>query len=275
MTGGVNRRVLPGLGIGLGYAILYLSLLVLIPLTVCLVKAASLSPQQFLAAVWTPRAQAAYALSFGASLIAAVTNVFLGTIVAWTLVRYPFPARRVVDALVDIPLALPTAVAGLVFSSLYVPDGWLGQFLAPLGIKAAYSRLGIVLVLVFTGFPFVVRTVQPVLEDLDAEIEEAAAVLGASRWQTFRRVILPTLISPALTGFALAFARGLGEYGSVIFISSNKMFETEIAPMLILVRLEEFSYAEAAAIATVLLAFSFAMLAAINYLEWRSKRYGI
>jgi sulfate transport system permease protein len=273
MTGGVNRRVLPGLGISLGYAILYLSILVLIPLTVCIVKAASLSPHEFLSAVWTPRTRAAYALSFAAALIAAIVNVVLGTIVAWTLVRYQFPGRRIVDALVDIPLALPTAVAGLVFASLYVPDGWIGQFLAPLGIKAAYSRLGIVLVLVFTGFPFVVRTVQPVLEDLDAEMEEAAAVLGASRWQTFRRVILPTLIPPALTGFALAFARGLGEYGSVVFISSNKMFETEIAPMLVLVRLEEFSYAEAAAIAVVLLGFSFVMLAGINYLEWRSKRY--
>jgi sulfate transport system permease protein len=209
------------------------------------------------------------------ALIAAIINVLLGTVVAWTLVRYPFPGKRIIDALVDIPLALPTAVAGLVFASLYVPQGWIGQFLAPLGIQVAYTRLGIVLVLVFTGFPFVVRTVQPVLDDLDAEMEEAAAVLGASRWQTFRRVILPTLVSPALTGFALAFARGLGEYGSVIFISSNKMFETEIAPMLVLVRLEEYSYAEAAAIATVLLGFSFLLLAAINYLEWRSKRHGI
>ncbi|HEV3440860.1 MAG TPA: sulfate ABC transporter permease subunit CysT [Gemmata sp.] len=274
MSGGVNQRVLPGFGISLGYAIIYLSLLVLIPLVACLVKAASLSPSEFLAAAWTPRAQAAYALTFSVSFIAATINVVLGTIVAWTLVRYRFPGRRIVDALVDIPLALPTAVAGLVYASLYVPQGWLGQFFAPLGIQVAYSRLGIVLVLVFTGFPFVVRTVQPVLDDLDAEMEEASAVLGASRWQTFRRVILPTLISPVLTGFALAFARGLGEYGSVIFISSNKIFDTEIAPMLILVRLEEFAYAEAAAIATVLLGFSFVLLAAINYLEWRSKRYG-
>jgi sulfate/thiosulfate transport system permease protein len=274
MSGGVNQRVLPGFGISLGYAVIYLSLLVLIPLVACLVKAASLGPSEFLAAAWTPRAQAAYALTFGVSLIAAIINVVLGTIVAWTLVRYRFPGRRIVDALVDIPLALPTAVAGLVYASLYVPQGWLGQFFAPLGIQVAYSRLGIVLVLVFTGFPFVVRTVQPVLDDLDAEMEEASAVLGASRWQTFRRVILPTLISPVLTGFALAFARGLGEYGSVIFISSNKIFDTEIAPMLILVRLEEFAYAEAAAIATVLLGFSFVLLAAINYLEWRSKRYG-
>jgi sulfate transport system permease protein len=273
MNGGVSRRALPGFGLSLGYAIVYLSLLVLIPLIACLVKAASLSPSEFLAAAWTPRAQAAYALTIGVSLIAAVVNVILGTVVAWTLVRYEFPGKRIIDALVDVPLALPTAVAGLVYASLYVKTGWLGQFLEPLGIQAAYSRFGIVLVLVFTGFPFVVRTVQPVLADLDAETEEAAAVLGASRWQTFRRVILPTLVPPALTGFALAFARGLGEYGSVIFISSNKMFETEIAPMLILVRLEEYAYAEAAAIATVLLGFSFVLLAAINYLEYRSTRH--
>jgi sulfate transport system permease protein len=274
MSTGVSRRALPGFGIGLGYAVAYLGLLVLIPLAACLAKAASLGPEEFLAAAWTPRARAAYALTFGVALAAALVNVVLGTIVAWTLVRYEFFGKRLVDALVDVPLALPTAVAGLVYASLYVKTGWLGQFLEPIGIQAAYSRLGIVLVLVFTGFPFVVRTVQPVLADLDAEFEEAGAVLGASRWQTFRRVILPTLIPPALTGFALAFARGLGEYGSVIFISSNKIFETEIAPMLVLVRLEEYAYAEAAAIATVLLGFSFVLLAAINYLERRSKRNG-
>lgn len=274
MSGGVSRRALPGFGLGLGYAVAYLGLLVVIPLAACLVKAASLSPSEFLAATWTPRARAAYALTFGASFAAAAVNVVLGTVVGWTLVRYAFPGKRLVDALVDVPLALPTAVAGLVYAALYVPNGWLGRFLDPLGVQAAYSRLGIVLVLVFTGFPFVVRTVQPVLADLDAEAEEAAAVLGASRWQSFRRVILPTLIPPALTGFALAFARGLGEYGSVVFISSNKMFETEIAPMLVLARLEEYSYAEAAAIATVLLGFSFVMLAAVNYLERRSRRNG-
>jgi len=273
MSAGVSRRALPGFRIGLSYAVAYLALLVLIPLAACLAKAASLSPEEFLAAAWTPRARAAYALTFGVSLIAALINVVLGSIVAWTLVRYEFPGKRLVDALVDVPLALPTAVAGLVYASLYVKTGWLGQFLEPLGIQAAYSRLGIVLVLVFTGFPFVVRTIQPVLADLDAEIEEAAAILGAGRWQTFRRVILPMLLPPTITGFALAFARGLGEYGSVVFISSNKMFETEIAPMLVLVRLEEYAYAEAAAVATVLLGFSFTLLAAINYLERRSKRY--
>ncbi len=273
MSAGVSRRALPGFGLSLCYAVVYLGLLVLIPLAACLVKAASLTPDEFLAAAWTPRARAAYALTFGAALVAAAVNVVIGAVVAWALVRYEFPGKRLIDALVDVPLALPTAVAGLVYAGLYVPTGWLGQFLEPLGVRAAYSRLGIVLVLVFTGFPFVVRTVQPVLTDLDAELEEAAAILGASRWQTFRRVILPTLVPPALTGFALAFARGLGEYGSVVFISSNKVFETEIAPMLVLVRLEEYSYAEAAAIATVLLGFSFAVLVGINYLERRSKRY--
>lgn len=273
MSSGVSRRALPGFRIGLSYAVAYLALLVLIPLAACLAKAASLGFDEFLAAAWTPRARAAYALTFGVSLVAALVNVVLGSIVGWTLVRYEFPGKRLVDALVDVPLALPTAVAGLVYASLYVKTGWIGQFLDPLGIQAAYSRLGIVLVLVFTGFPFVVRTIQPVLADLDAEVEEAAAILGAGRWQTFRRVILPTLLPPTITGFALAFARGLGEYGSVVFISSNKMFETEIAPMLVLVRLEEYAYAEAAAVATVLLGFSFALLAAINYLEHRSKRY--
>lgn len=273
MTGGVSHRVLPGFGISLGYAVAYLSLLVLIPLGACLVQAAALGPTEFLAAAWTPRARAAYALTFGVALVAAAVNVVLGTIVGWTLARYDFPGKRLVDALVDVPLALPTAVAGLVYAGLYVKTGWFGQFLEPLGLQVAYTRVGIVLVLVFTGFPFVVRTIQPVLTDLEPEVEEAAAVLGANRWQTFRRVILPQLLPPALTGFALAFARGLGEYGSVVFISSNKMFETEIAPMLVLARLEEFAYAEAAAIATVLLGFSFLVLAAVNYLEWRSKRY--
>lgn len=274
MSAGVSRRTLPGFGLALGYAVVYLSVLILIPLAACLVKAASLGPDEFLAAAWTPRARAAYALTFGVAIAAAAVNVVLGSVVAWTLVRYEFPGKRLIDALVDVPLALPTAVAGLIYASLYVKTGWLGQYLEPLGIQAAYSRLGIVLVLVFTGFPFVVRTVQPVLADLDAETEEAAAVLGAGRWQTFRRVILPTLLPAVLTGFALALARGLGEYGSVVFISSNKMFETEIAPMLVLVRLEEYAYAEAAAVATVLLGFSFVLLAGINYLERRSNRYG-
>ena len=271
---GVSRRALPGFGLGLGYTVFYLSVLVLLPLAACAWKAASLGPREFLAAVWSERAQAAYLLTFSVAAMAAVANVFLGLIVAWSLVRYSFPGKRLVDALVDVPLALPTAVAGLVYATLYMNNGWLGQFLVPIGIEAAYTKLGIVLVLIFTGFPFVVRTVQPVLADLDAEVEEAASVLGASRWQTFRRVLLPTLIPPAITGFALAFARGLGEYGSVIFISSNMPFKTEIAPVLIVSRLEEFAYAEAAAIAIMLLAFSFALLALINVLERWSQRHG-
>lgn len=269
---GVSRRALPGFSLGLGYAVLYLSLLVLIPLAACFLKAASLGPAEFWAAAWSPRARQAYLLTFGVSLAAAAINVVIGLIVAWTLVRYEFPGKRIVDALVDVPLALPTAVAGLVYSSLYAQNGWLGEYLAPLGIRVAYTPLGIILVLVFTGFPFVVRTVQPVLADLDAEVEEAAAVLGANRWQAFRRVIFPTIIPPALTGFALAFARGLGEYGSVVFISSGAP-EQQTAPMLIAVRLEEFAYPEAAAIAVMLLGFSFVTLAAINVFERWSNRH--
>lgn len=276
----VSRRALPGFRLGLGYTTFYLSVLVLIPLAACVLKAASLGPSEFLAAAWNDRAVAAYKLTFGVALVAAAANTVLGLIVAWTLVRYDFPFKRLIDALVDVPLALPTAVAGLVYASLFVSNdavqGWYGRFLVPLGIEVAYTRLGIVMVLVFTGFPFVVRTVQPVLVDLDAEVEEAAAVLGASRWQTFRRVLLPTLIPPALTGFALAFARGLGEYGSVVLISSNEAFHTEIAPLLIVARLEENSptgYASAAAISVVLLALSFVLLVAINLLERWSQRH--
>jgi sulfate/thiosulfate transport system permease protein len=270
----VNRRILPGFSLSLGYAVFYLSALVLIPLAACFVKAASLTWSEFLAAVWNDAARSAYALTFGASLAAAAVNAALGLLVAWVLVRYRFPGQRLFDALVDLPFALPTAVAGLVYSSLYAPNGWLGQYLVPLGIEGAYSRLGIVLVLTFTGFPFVVRTVQPVLESLDADVEEAALMLGATRWQTFRRVLLPSLTPPLLTGFALAFARALGEYGSVIFISGNKRGETVIAPVLIVRRLEAFGYAEAAAIAVVLLVTSFVLLAAINLLERWGKRHG-
>jgi sulfate/thiosulfate transport system permease protein len=268
-----TRRVLPGFGLGLGYTMMYLSFLVLIPLAACFFKAFELSWSEFWSAVWTPRAVAAYKLTFGASLTAAAVNLVLGLIVAWTLVRYDFPFKRLVDALVDVPFALPTAVAGVVYAGLYVADGWLGQILVPLGIQGAYSRTGIVLVLIFTGFPFVVRTVQPVLEEIDAEQEEAAAILGATRWQTFVRVILPVLIPPALTGFTLAFARAVGEYGSVVFISSNKQYETEIAPMLIFARLEAYEYREAGAVAVVLLVFSFCLLIAINLLERWSRRY--
>jgi sulfate transport system permease protein len=274
----VNQKVLPGFNLSLGYTVFYMSVLVLLPLAACLFKAASLSWEQFWAAAGSDRAVAAYKLTFGAAFAAACVNIVLGLLVAWVLVRYDFPFKRLFDALVDLPFALPTAVAGLVFASLYVENGWLGQYLVPLGIEAAYNRLGIVMVLTFTGFPFVVRTVQPVLETMDAEGEEAAATLGADRWQTFRRVIFPVLLPALLTGFALAFARALGEYGSVVFIAGNMPFQTEIAPVLIAARLDEYAvnqyaYAEAAAIAMVLLGASFVMLAFINVLERWSRRY--
>jgi sulfate transport system permease protein len=269
----INQRVLPGYRLSLGFTLLYLSVLVIVPLGAVLVTAASLSWEQFVAAVWTERARAAYQLTFGAALTAAGISAVLGLLIAWVLVRYEFPGKRVFDSLVDLPFALPTAVAGLVFSNLYVANGWLGRFLVPLGIEGAYSRFAIVLVLVFIGFPFVVRTVQPILASLDAEAEEAAALLGATRWQTFHRVILPAILPGLVTGFALAFARGLGEYGSVVFVSGNIPRRTEIAAVLIVGRLEEFSYREATAIATVLLAASFGMLIVINRLERWSRRW--
>jgi sulfate transport system permease protein len=269
----VSRRVLPGFGLSLGFTVTYLSLLVLLPLAACFARAAGLSAADFLAAAWTERARSAYALTFGCALAAAAVNLALGLLVAWVLVRYPFPGKRLLDALVDLPFALPTAVAGLVYFDLYRPDGWFGRFLVPLGIEGANSRLAIVLVLVFTGFPFVVRTVQPVLQDLDADVEEAAATLGAGRWQTFRRIILPALYPALLTGFALACARALGEYGSVIFVTRNVPFETEIAPILIVQQLEQYAYAEATAVAVVLLTLSFLLLLAVNLLERWSKRH--
>jgi sulfate/thiosulfate transport system permease protein len=271
---GVNRRVLPGFSLALGYTIFYLSVLVLLPITACFFKAGSLSWDEFWGAVWTERARAAYLLTFGAAFVAAIVNVFLGLLLAWVLVRYRFPGRKVVDSLVDLPLALPTAVGGLVYGALYVEKGWLGQFLVPMGIHGAYSRFAIVLVLVFVGLPFVVRTVQPILEDLDPESEEAGASLGGTRWQTFKYIILPTLYPALITGFALAFARGVGEYGSVVFVSGNMPYRTEIAPILIVARLEEFAYGEATAIAVVLLVISFTMLILINLLERWSMRYG-
>ncbi len=271
--GDVNRKVLPGFSLTLGYTVFYLSVLVLLPILACFLKAGTLSSSEFWGAVWTDRARSAYLLTFGAAFIAALVNVILGLTLAWVLIRYTFPGKRLIDSLVDLPLALPTAVAGLVYASLYVKKGWLGQFLVPWGIQGAYTRLGIVLVLVFVGLPFVVRTVQPILEDLDPESEEAAVSLGATRWQTFSGVILPTLYPALITGFALAFARGVGEYGSVVFISGNMPFKTEIAPILIVARLEEFAYGEATAIAVVLLVVSFAMLFLINLLERWSVRY--
>ncbi|OAI49931.1 sulfate transporter [Planctomycetaceae bacterium SCGC AG-212-F19] len=269
----VNRRALPGFEVTLGFTVLWLGILVLIPLIACFVKAGSLTWAQFTAAVWTERARAAYLLTFGVSFAAAAINVFLGLLIAWVLVRYDFPLKRLCDSLIDLPFALPTAVAGLVYSSLYVPNGWLGQFLVPYGIELAYTKGAIVLVLIFIGLPFVVRTVQPVLEDFDRGLEEAAASLGANRWQTFRKVILPSLYPALVTGFALTFARGLGEYGSVVFVSGNMPYRTEIAPVLIVARLEEFAYGEATAIAVVLLVVSFAMLILINWLERWSKRH--
>ncbi|HEX8200704.1 MAG TPA: sulfate ABC transporter permease subunit CysT [Isosphaeraceae bacterium] len=269
----VNRRVLPGFALSLGYTLVYLGILVLIPLAACFAKASTLSVSGFWGAIWTARSRAAYALTFGTSLVAAVLDVGLGLLIAWVLVRYEFPGKRLFDALIDLPFALPTAVAGLVYSSLYVKNGWLGQYLVPLGIELAYTRWAIVWVLTFVGLPFAVRTIQPVLEDFEHEQEEVAATLGATRWQTFRRVILPTLYSAILTGFALSFARGLGEYGSVVFVSGNMPLRTEIAPVLIVARLEEFAYGEATAIAVVLLVVSFVMLITINWLERWSKRH--
>jgi sulfate transport system permease protein len=268
-----NRRVLPGFSLTLGYTVFYLSILVLLPIAAIFFKTATLSFAEFWSAVWTERARAAYYLTFGAAFVAAVANLVLGLLVAWVLVRYTFPGKKIVDSLVDLPLALPTAVGGLVYASLYVENGWLGQYLVPLGIHGAYTRFAIVLVLIFVGLPFVVRTVQPVLEDVDPETEEASASLGATRWQTFRNVILPSLYPALITGFALAFARGVGEYGSVVFVSGNMPYKTEIAPILIVARLEEFAYGEATAIAVVLLVVSFAMLVVINVLERWSMRH--
>src|SRR5262245_61099729 len=269
----INRKVLPGFSVSLSYSVGYLAVLVLLPISACLFKAGSLSFEDFWSAVWTERARAAYLLTFGTAFIAAIVNLFLGLILAWVLLRYDFPGKKIVDSLVDLPLALPTAVGGLVYGSLYVEKGWLGQYLVPLGIHGAYSRFAIVLVLVFVGLPFVVRAVQPILEDLDPEVEEAGASLGGTRWQTFRHIILPTLYPALITGFSLAFARGIGEYGSVVFVSGNKPYDTEIAPILIVARLEEFAYGEATAIAMVLLALSFAMLVLINMAERWSMRH--
>ena len=268
-----NRRVLPGFALSLGFTIFYLSLMILVPMAAGFWKVSRLSFADFWAAVSSDRAIAAYSLTVGASFVSAAINIVLGFVVAWVLVRYEFPFKRLLDSLVDFPFALPTAVAGLVFSALFVKKGWYGRFLVPLGIDVAYTRLGIVLVLVFIGFPFVVRTLQPVLEGLERDVEEASACLGANRLQTFRSVILPSITPAMITGFTLAFARSLGEYGSVVFISGNMPFRTEIAPVLIVARLEEFAYGEATAIAIVLLLISFATLFLINIVERWSSRY--
>jgi sulfate/thiosulfate transport system permease protein len=266
-----RRRVIPGFGLAMGITLFYLGLIVLVPLSAAFINTAGMSWPAFRDAVTEPRVLASYRLSFGAAFLAALFNAVFGLLVAWVLVRYSFPGRRVVDALVDLPFALPTAVAGIALSSIYSANGWIGRILAPLGIEVAYTPLGIVVALTFIGLPFVVRTVQPVLEDLDAEIEEAAACLGASRRQTFRRVILPALLPALLTGFALAFARALGEYGSVIFIAGNMPMVSEITPLLIVTKLEQYDYAGATAIAVVMLAASFLLLLVINGLQWWSR----
>jgi sulfate transport system permease protein len=263
-----QHSVLPGFGLTLGYTVLYLSIIVLIPLSALFVRSATLPLDKFWQLVTEPRVMASYRLTFGASLVGALVNVVFGFIVAWSLVRYSFPGKRILDALVDLPFALPTAVSGIALTTIYAKNGWIGQYLEPLGIKAAFSPLGITIALTFIGLPFVVRTLQPALEELDGEAEEAAASLGATRWQTFWWVILPTVFPALLTGFTLAFARALGEYGSVVFISSNQPMKTEITSLLIITKLEQYDYAGATAIAVVMLVASFLLLLAINGLQW-------
>jgi sulfate transport system permease protein len=267
-----TRRVLPGFGLTIGFTLCYVCLLVLLPLSTILLKSATLSWGAFWTTVLSPRVLASYRLSLGVSLLSALLNALFGLLVTWVLVRYHFPGKRLLDGLVDLPFALPTAVAGIALTTLYASNGWIGRYLDLLGIKAAYAPLGIVIALTFIGLPFVVRTLEPVLQSLDAAIEEAAASLGASRWQTFRRVIFPELRPALLTGFTLAFARALGEYGSVIFIAGNMPMRTEITPLLIMIKLEQFDYAGATAIALLLLLISFALLLGINLLQRRLGR---
>lgn len=267
--------VLPGFGITMGFTLLYLSLIVFIPLSATFIKSAELSWPEFWEAISSPRVVASYKLSFGASALAALFNLVFGLLVAWVLVRYRFPGRRIVDALIDLPFALPTAVAGIALASLYSVNGWVGQYFDAIGIKVAFTPAGVFVALVFIGLPFVVRTVQPVLQELEPELEEAAASLGASRLQTFLRVLLPSLWPALLTGFALAFARALGEYGSVIFIAGNMPMVSEITPLLIITKLEQFDYAGATAIAVAMLVVSFILLLGINLIQWWSRRrYG-
>ena len=268
-----QRSILPGFGLTLGFTILYLSLIVLIPLSATFLKASSLTWAQFWHIVSAPRAMASYRLTFGASFIAAFINLLFGLLVAWVLVRYRFPGKGLLDSMVDLPFALPTAVAGISLTTIYSSHGWIGRYLASMGIKAAYSPLGVVIALTFIGLPFVVRTVQPVLEDLEKDVEEAAASLGANRLQTFRRVILPAILPASLAGFAMAFARAVGEYGSVVFISGNMPMRTEITPLLIITKLEQYDYAGATAIAVVMLVVSFVLLLGINLLQrWSLRR---
>jgi len=266
-------RVMPGFRLSLGFTLFYLGLIVLIPLSAVFLKTFSMSWDDFWKAVSSERVLASYRLSFGASLIGAALNVFFGGIVAWVLVRYSFPGKKIVDALVDLPFALPTAVAGIALTALYSSNGWLGHFLEPLGIKVAFTPLGVIVALTFIGLPFVVRTVQPVLEDAELELEEAASCLGASRWQTFCRIIFPSILPALMTGFALAFARATGEYGSVIFIAGNMPMVSEITPLFIITKLEQYDYAGATAIAVVMLSVSFTLLLTINLLQaWSRNR---
>jgi sulfate transport system permease protein len=268
-----TKSVLPGFGPTLGYTVFYLSLIVLIPLSALVFKSAQLSWHDFFAAVTAPRVLASYRVTFGAALLAAVANALFGVLVAWVLVRYRFPGKKLVDSLVDLPFALPTAVAGITLASIYSANGWIGRYLEPLGLKVAYTPAGIFVAMIFIGLPFVVRTVQPVLEELEPEIEEAAACLGANRWQTFARVLFPTLLPSVITGFALAFARAVGEYGSVIFIAGNMPMVSEITPLLIITKLEQYDYAGATAIASTMLFVSFILLFTINLLQRWSRRF--
>ena len=269
------RRVLPGFNLTLGYTVLYLSLIVLIPLSALVFKTFTLTLDQFWTAVSSPRVLASYRLTFGASFLAALVNVVFGLLVAWVLVRYKFPGKKIMDALVDLPFALPTAVAGISLTALLAGNGWIGQYLEPHGIKLAFTPAGVVIALIFIGLPFVVRTVQPVLEDAEKELEEAATCLGATRWQTFKLVIFPSIAPALLTGFAMAFARAIGEYGSVIFIAGNMPMISEITPLIIIGKLEQYDYAGATAVALVMLVFSFALLLLINALQaWQRRRSG-
>ena len=268
-----RESVMPGFGLTMGFSLLYLSLLVLLPLSALVLRAMDLSWAEFWAVATDARSIASYKITFGASFVGAMINLVFGMLTAWVLVRYTFPGKRIVDALVDLPFALPTAVAGISLTSIYAYNGWIGQWFDPLGIRIAYTPLGVIVALTFIGLPFVVRTVQPVLDDLEKELEEAAVSLGAKRWQTFRRVLLPAVWPALLTGFALAFARAIGEYGSVIFISGNMPYKTEITPLLIVTKLEQYDYAGAAALAVVMLIVSFVMLFVINALQlWSHKR---
>lgn len=267
-----ERSILPGFGLSMGFTVFYLSLIILFPLAVLILKTTSLTWEQFFATVTDSRVVASYKISFLTALVAALVNAVFGLLVAWVLVRYSFPGKRFVDGLIDLPFALPTAVAGIALTAIYAKNGWIGSFLEPWGIKIAYTPLGITVALIFIGLPFVVRTVQPVLQELEKEIEEAAVTLGANRLRTFTRIILPELLPPLITGFALAFARGIGEYGSVVFISGNMPMKTEIAPLLIMTKLEQYDYAGATAIAVVLLLFSFVLLLLINYLQSRTAK---